>query len=860
MGHKDYQSSSNRQNRKDESSDVDVVGENTIVLPRKTISLCAVMSVMIALMAVAIAVATFTPTYLQCNKATQDIAASLRSSIISDVTARIEDFFSAPLRTTLTLRAMLDAKILLPWNLTEAESIGLVSDILIADTSGSSQQVYLWIPQAGKAYTALASLLAPEPGIIYIAKLMSLMGPFNGYRMNVSTRVIDYSVAVQSLPIPGPLLYYFPSFQDVLKIPPGQLWGLPAAAYSEMHFGAGMLLTDPQGHIGSLGASVKPSKTSAMLAQLKLGPSARAVLVHKASGWLFGNSWGEPLTILNTTVIQKPGNVTLQQYQDLTAKDALRMTFLYLSNMTDPLMVTVLRKYSQAFLLSVPTPFSVKFGVDADEIALDVISITDEYGLNLRVIIAEPLRDFVGDLYTTRNAVAGAVFGAVLVVIVIGAAFSMIVINPLKMLGIRMQLQAHLQDVDDDYDDNSMLTEVAAVQGNFAAMKNELDRVKRYLPESIAVRRHEEEEPQDDEDNPTPLASKDSTDNLSASTSSAFSHENPGSPAATKLRRGSMVICNKLNIERALTKRSVTIAVFNAARWHPTIVAMSPQECMDFHADYLRDVLAAIAAQRGTVDFFQGDHVVASFNAVKFVRKHAQCATAAALVAVDAVQRNAQCAHTTPALYVGIASGVMLCGNAGSESMSRFTLTGAAYSDACRLERASRNYTATHVLVSDTVEHGVGGSLTMEAVGVMRLSPTADAGSAPRVVYKVHPRSECDASPHVDTGVVMPYSASRTERDELFLCVNASFQLIAAHMAASGSPTGRVASSGALERGHARVDLLTEIRRRLADIERNVYTASSAGAASLQQMLEYCGDDEAKVDRYFVEFQVGLVC
>ena len=855
-----------------DDADIDVVGENTILLPRRTVSLCIVMSLMIAFMAIAIAVATFTPTYVQCNKTTQDLAMRLRGSIISDLTARIEDFFSAPLRTTLTITAQLNANLFIPGSLAENQSIGFVADMLLADTTGSSQQTYLWIPQANIAYTALTSLVAPEPGTIFVTKLVSAAGPFNSYRMNVSTRVVDFSTPVLTLPLSGPLLYFFPTFQNGLKIPKGQLWGTPAAAYSEMHFPTGYLFKDSLGRAGSLGASVKPSKTSEMLAQLKMGPSARAVLVHVATTWVFGNSWGEAVSILNTTVIRKAGNVTLQQFQDLTATDAIRMRFLRLIDLQDPLIQQVLAKYSVSFLLSVQTPFSIKYGTDVAEIALDVVSISDNYGLQLRVIIVEPIRDFVGDLYTTRNAVAGIVFGAVVVVIIFGAAFSIIVSNPMKMLGIRLQLQAHFQDVADDHDDESVLTEVAAVQDSFAAMKNELDRAKRYLPESVVARRREHDDDEDG-DSPSPAASKDDSDDLSASASSAFS-DNPASPpSSVKLRRGSRIVCNKLNIDRFLSKRCVTIAVFNTAHWHSTIVGMSPQECMDYHAEYLRDVLGAIATHRGSVDFFQGDHVVASFNAIKNVRKHAQCATLAALAAVEALQNNAPCAHRMPALHVGISTGLAMCGNAGTETMSRFTLSGPAYTDACRLERYSRNGPATHVLISDAVEQSIAGALTVEAIDLISFSTVnslAQSESAPstsgamlRAVYKAHPNLRDGDSSQISstadaTSVVMPYSVSRTEQDDLFLCVNACFQLIAStlsNQAPSASPTLSKTNSGGystMDRGAAggRVELLSELRRRLGEVDH--CSVTSVGRSNLEAMMEYAANDESRVAEYFV--------
>jgi class 3 adenylate cyclase len=416
---------------------------------------------------------------------------------------------------------------------------------------------------------------------------------------------------------------------------------------------------------------------------------------------------------LNRTNITTLQGDVIQQYTDISAPDALRMKFLTLEEMTDQRMMSAVTRYGVAFLLSVPTPFASTWGTDVDAVAIDILTVSDEYGLDLRLIFITEMKSFLGSFYYSRNFTLAGTFTAVVALIALGAGLSFLLISPLKALGFFVQLEAHLVTVDDELlagamGTKSTITEVLKLQQSYRMMRSQLDLAVKYLPESVVAKKMRSDECDNDGAETPQLHAVGSLLKLDSSGSSTPDSSRRGSSTPSdnedvfnsSLEKSRMetsasvsshrfsVTCSRLNFEAGLVRRHVTIMVVNAADWHVAIANMDATKCHKLHRDYVSCITREISNNRGSVDLFQGDHLVASFNGVKENTRHCMSAVATGLKAVHDFSTPLLPAADLR-LHVGISSGKVICGNICAGS-SRFNLIGAAYKDACFLAGFSR--------------------------------------------------------------------------------------------------------------------------------------------------------------------------
>lgn len=100
---------------------------------------------------------------------------------------------------------------------------------------------------------------------------------------------------------------------------------------------------------------------------------------------------------------------------------------------------------------------------------------------------------------------------------------------------------------------------------------------------------------------------------------------------------------------------------------------------------YLEIVNRLVREQRGVIDFFQGDHVVVTFNAVT----NASAPGKRAAVAMHNVAHAIREDHQLPAVAVGFSTGEAMVGNMGTSDMTRFNIVGSVYPRAVALQRAA---------------------------------------------------------------------------------------------------------------------------------------------------------------------------
>lgn len=149
--------------------------------------------------------------------------------------------------------------------------------------------------------------------------------------------------------------------------------------------------------------------------------------------------------------------------------------------------------------------------------------------------------------------------------------------------------------------------------------------------------------------------------------------------------------------------RDVTV-LFSDVRGFTPLTEELPAEELVGLLNSLFDALGQeIMSERGTIDKFIGDAVMAFWNAPLDVPRHPAHAVAAGLGIRQALARlNAGRAHAPLRLAVGVATGPASVGNIGSKNRFNYSVVGETVNLAARIEAACRD-TGANMLVSQGV-------------------------------------------------------------------------------------------------------------------------------------------------------------
>ena len=145
-----------------------------------------------------------------------------------------------------------------------------------------------------------------------------------------------------------------------------------------------------------------------------------------------------------------------------------------------------------------------------------------------------------------------------------------------------------------------------------------------------------------------------------------------------------------------------------------------PEELVAFLGDYFTRMCAPILAERGVIDKFIGDAIMAFFGAPIWSRDHGRAAVRAALAALETSARISSelAARGLPPIQtrIGIHSGPAVVGNMGSSERFDYTAIGDTVNLASRLEGANKAF-GTRCLVSETAWASVGDEVVGREVG-----------------------------------------------------------------------------------------------------------------------------------------------
>ena len=149
-------------------------------------------------------------------------------------------------------------------------------------------------------------------------------------------------------------------------------------------------------------------------------------------------------------------------------------------------------------------------------------------------------------------------------------------------------------------------------------------------------------------------------------------------------------------------------------------------------------MVAVVFANRGTVDKFVGDMIMALYGAPLDDADHAEHAvrTALAMIATLQEMNREWAAAGKPQLDIGIGinTGEMIAGNVGSESIMSYTVIGDAVNLGARLESLNKDY-GTRIIISEATRSALKGRYDIHPLGDV----VVKGKSTPVAIFEVRP-------------------------------------------------------------------------------------------------------------------------
>ena len=149
--------------------------------------------------------------------------------------------------------------------------------------------------------------------------------------------------------------------------------------------------------------------------------------------------------------------------------------------------------------------------------------------------------------------------------------------------------------------------------------------------------------------------------------------------------------------------RPLTVFFSDLAGFTTLAEGKAPDELVHFLGEYLDDMSTIIAGERGTVDKYLGDGIMAFWGAPVPLADHAARACVAALRCQRRLAEYA--ARGTPLVTrIGVATGDVLVGNIGSSERMNYTVMGDTANLASRLESLNKQFGTALMINEGTFE------------------------------------------------------------------------------------------------------------------------------------------------------------
>jgi adenylate cyclase len=187
----------------------------------------------------------------------------------------------------------------------------------------------------------------------------------------------------------------------------------------------------------------------------------------------------------------------------------------------------------------------------------------------------------------------------------------------------------------------------------------------------------------------------------------------------------SEIVKNPGRLQLGGEKREISI-LFSDIRGFTTLSeGLPPEDLVRLLNEYLSPMTRIVMDERGTLDKFIGDAVMALFNAPLDLKDHPACACRAAVRMIERLNElNGEFSRKGwPVIDIGIGvnTGEAVVGNMGSDMRFDYTAIGDNVNLASRLEGLNKYY-GTHILVSEATRRLVGDAFIFREVDLVRVT------------------------------------------------------------------------------------------------------------------------------------------
>ncbi len=180
-------------------------------------------------------------------------------------------------------------------------------------------------------------------------------------------------------------------------------------------------------------------------------------------------------------------------------------------------------------------------------------------------------------------------------------------------------------------------------------------------------------------------------------------------------------------------KKDMTI-LFSDLRGFTTLSEnLEPEELTTLLNGYFSAMTPCILEEKGTIDKFIGDAIMAFWNAPLPVKDHPLHAVKSALLMEKALAKFNKTHHATLAIGIGIHRGEVIVGNVGSLERVNYTVLGDAVNLASRIEGLTKKYGVTCLITEDVKKDIQDESIMFRKLDVI----TVKGKSEPTILYEV---------------------------------------------------------------------------------------------------------------------------
>ena len=186
------------------------------------------------------------------------------------------------------------------------------------------------------------------------------------------------------------------------------------------------------------------------------------------------------------------------------------------------------------------------------------------------------------------------------------------------------------------------------------------------------------------------------------------------------------IIDDPTRLQLGGVKRHMTAMFSDIKNFTQIAEALTPEQLVELLNHYLSAMSNVILDQKGTIDKYEGDAILAFFGAPAQLSDHAlRTCTAAILMKrleaeVNKLLKEKKLCPLPIFTRIGINTGEMVVGNMGTQKKMNYTVIGNAVNLAARLEGVNKQY-GTSIIASENTIKETGGKLLSRRLGWIRV-------------------------------------------------------------------------------------------------------------------------------------------